>query len=456
MVRMGELVTGAAQRLGLIEYRTQDGAVISRAGRVIGQLHTATDGRDVLLNDPDGWEVDQPALWWLGPPGSNGTGGPFGNPIPGADGTQGLTSLGAVARCTSIICDTIAGLPWHVMRGWERLDTPTWVSDPQALRLDGRVISDQVDDSRLSAVDFWAQWITAALWWGNGYVYAPVRDSSGAPKPPLWQLSPQRVSVRDGRYWVDGADEPLPAGSVIHLRGPGPYRKGLGTGVLSRHGAELGLAAIVRGYAADSYNSGVPAGYLKSQQPHMDEPQARALRDKWMAQHGGRRQIAVLNATTEFVPVAVSPIDAQLDSARQWSLRDVALAFGVPPYMLSVPGDSATYANVESRMIELRMFTLLPWMRRLESVLDAQLPAGTSVKIASSGLERADTNARYQAYKVALDAGVLTRDEVRAYEDLPPLGVSADDTLPDDHPGPGTTEPDASPAPTDVATQERN
>ena len=69
-------------------------------------------------------------------------------------------------------------------------------------------------------------------------------------------------------------------------------------------------------------------------------------------------------------------MDAQLASTREWSLRDVAFAFGVPAYMLGVPGDSSTYANVESRMIELRTFTLLPWQRRIESTLDAQLPKG--------------------------------------------------------------------------------
>ena len=26
----------------------------------------ATDGRDILHNDPDGWEISQPWLWWTG------------------------------------------------------------------------------------------------------------------------------------------------------------------------------------------------------------------------------------------------------------------------------------------------------------------------------------------------------------------------------------------------------
>ena len=387
-----------------------------------GILRTATDGRDILLNDPDGWEVDQPWLWWTGPAGSDGTGGPFGNPPPGADGSALLTSLPAVTRCTSIICDTIAGLPWQVFRGFEQLPTPEWVGDPQGLRPDQRIVDPAtLDEVRLSAVEFWTQWIVAALWFGDGFVYAPVRDATtGAPKPPLWQLHPYDVEVRDGSYWV--GDVPLPAGSVIQLRGQAPYWNGHGRGVLTNHGMDLGLAATIRTYASGVYTTGVPAGYLKSSQPNMTADQAQNLKAAWLAQHGGaKRSIAVLNATTEFHPISISPVDAQLDASRTWGLRDVALAFGVPAYMLGVPGDSSTYANIESRMIELRTFTLLPWQRRIESVLDAQLPRGTELKIRSDGLLRADTNTRYGAYQTALAAGWLTVNEVRAIEDLPPL-----------------------------------
>jgi len=53
--------------------------------------------------------------------------------------------------------------------------------------------------------------------------------------------------------------------------------------------------------------------------------------------------------------------------------------------------------------------------------LDAQLPRGTSLKIRSDGLLRADTATRYAAYKTAIDAGFLTADEVRSLEDRPPM-----------------------------------
>jgi HK97 family phage portal protein len=370
--------------------------------------------------------VDQPWLWWLGPQGSDGTGGPFGAPLTGDD-PNGLGTLPAVSRCTSIICDTIAGLPWKVYKGeyTEQL-APDWITDPQSSRIDGRVVGGTTPwDTRYSAVEFWTNWITAALWWGDGYIYVPVRDNAGAPKPPLWQLHPFDVKIdkATGTYSVGGTR--LPSGSIIHLRGAGPYKDWHGNGVLQVNGADLSLAATIRQYAASVFTSGVPAGYLRSSQPSMTEDQAVALKATWMKAHGNaKRSIAVLNSTTEFHPISISPVDAQLALAREWGLRDIALAFGIPPYMLGVPGDSSTYANVESRLIELRTFSLLPWIRRIESVLDSEFPRGTSLKIKSDALLRADTASRYAAYESGLRAGWLTVDEVRELEDRPPLGIS--------------------------------
>jgi len=327
-----------------------------------------------------------------------------------------------VGRCTQIICDTLAGLPWSIVRGdYERLPVPDWITDPQALRVDQRVVDPRaLYDARLSAFEFWANWVCSALWWGDGYVYVPVRDAAGQPVPPIWGLHPHDVTIDGGAYFVGG--QQLPAGSVLHLRGFLPYNTLHGRGVLTAYGPTLGLAASVQRYAAGTFTTGVPAGYLQSTQPSMTQDQADRLKATWMAQHGGeRRTIAVLNATTSFHPVAISPVDAQLGGAREWSNRDIAVAFGVPPYMLGVPGDSSTYANVESRMIELSRFTFLPWAWRIEAELSAQLPRGTNLHVRLEGLQRADTATRYKAYSEALQAGWMTVNEVRELEDMAPF-----------------------------------
>ena len=383
-----------------------------------GNVLTATDGRDVLFNSPDGWEVEQPWLWWTG------SGGPWGNPIPGSSNWASFANMPGVARATSLIVDTIATLPWHVYRGdTERLVTPSWMADPQALRLDGRGVDvATMVDCRLSAVDFWGQWIQSALWFGDGFIFVPRRDESGAPRPPLYVLNPADVVVQEREYFVVGSDVPFGAGEIIHLRGQLPIYKGRGTGVLNRFGSDLSTIQSLRDYMQGAFAAGVPAGYLKTSTPSLTQEQADTLKSRWMANHGGKRSIAVLNATTDFHPLTWSPVDLGAADFSQISLNQIALMFGLPAYLLGAPTYSNTYANVESRMTELYELTLLPWMRRIDSVLDAQLPLGTDVQIEIAGLLRADTKTRMETYAIAIPLGVLTVDEAREREGRAPLG----------------------------------
>jgi phage portal protein BeeE len=233
--------------------------LVAELRRISSQVLTATDGKDVILNSPDGWAVEQPQLWW-----KEGTGiqGPFGNPIPGAYPWANWANIPAVARCTSIIVDELAAVPWKVYRGREELDSPDWLTDPQALRLDGRVVDPEaLPDVRLSHVDFWSSWLTDALWWGDGLIWAPNRDAAGAPKPPMGLIPPDAWDIRERAYMV--GDRRLPADELLHLRGPGPIVNGRGSGAFTRFAAELGYTLTVKDYASSVFYSGVPSGYLK-------------------------------------------------------------------------------------------------------------------------------------------------------------------------------------------------
>lgn len=396
------------------------------AARIATNILRGTDGRDVLLNSPDGWEVEQPWLWW-----SSTGGGPIGHPIPGASDPGGAAAIPAVSRATSLIVDTLAALPWHVYRdGTERLTTPDWLADPQALRLDGRVVDSatSLDATRMSLVDYWGQWLLAALWYGDAFAYVPQRDAAGAPKPPLWLLNPFDVAIVDGSYRV--SDIELEPGTVIHLRGLLPIVEGRGTGVLDRFAVELGGVATIRDYVTGAFSAGVPAGYLKANVPNLTQDQADTLKARWMAQHGNtRRSIAVLNATTEFHPLTWSPVDmAAVDFARL-TVSSIAMMFNLDPYFLGASTDSSTYANIESRNTALVQQTLLPWVKRAEAVLTAQLARGTEVRIEVDGLLRADFKTRVDGYATLIDKGVLTVDEVRALENLPPLSEATGGVL---------------------------
>lgn len=371
---------------------------------------------DVITNDPDGYIYD---LITGQVPGYSVS----SNPLSYVD-----RALPAFMRATQLISDTIAGLPWRLIKGRDTLDPPKWVTDPQLLRPDGRLGVPFRFPTSLNRMDFWAQLIVSMLWTGNGFLWSAADSYEGGPKPGwpfLKVLNPAHVSFDwNNGYTIDGESvEKSLGGRLIHFRGLPPYDEyGFGVGVLQRHAADLDLAYQVRQYASDTFNSGVPSGYLQVTSQNLDKTQADALKSKWLEAHGNRRTIAVLNATTQFHPLSISPLDAQLIEQKKMTVQDIALMFGLDPTFLGAPsGDSATYANVESRQIIFTQTTLTPWVRRIEETLSAEFPDGTFIEVDMRGLLRGDNDTRREWYSTALDKGWMTVDEVRSIERLPVL-----------------------------------
>lgn len=408
----------------------------------IGNIHTATDGRDILVNTPDGWEVDQQGLWWDGPADGDGTGGPFGNPPPDAElGPSGWGwASPVVTRCLQLTADKIASMPWKVYRGRDQVAAPSWITDPQNLAADGRRSQVTTKLVRYSGVDFWSQHLRSMILLGEGITYTPrVRDADNQPTgpivAPLYNLNPMHLEMAPDGTWLvpdpDGTDPDGPYPGYVALDDrelivtrymvrPG-HRRGLG--VLKAHAADLGFASHARGFADNLLRRGVPNGWLKSSKPDLTQAQANELKNAWMKSHGGiRKSIAVLNATTEFHPIALDMQSAAFLDVKRVSAWELALAFGVPPGKLGISmGNSMQYSTLEMANTEYVQDSLMATGRKMEAAIDAVLATGTEMKIDFNQLLRADTAARYAAYQTGISAGFLTVDEVRSFEDLPPL-----------------------------------
>lgn len=393
-------------------------------GNLFGNFGTSRFVRsnsNILLNSPDGWMSNQTSnqFWWVD--------SSLESLQPSGDVSSVALSIPAVSRAAGLIVDTISGLPFQLRRGLETLETPGWLDDPQLVRPDQRIMAN-VQPGRLNKMEFYGQWIYSALIYGNGFIYIDERDINGAPKSgAMYILHPDLVDYVPGTgYFVRNPEsvewEYVPDGKLIHLRNFGELdERKFGMGVIKRHAYAFMVANEMRKYTGGVFKSGIPNGILKVSNPNLTPEQAAELKAKWLENHGNKRSIAILNSSTEFQPLSISPVDAQLLQMSQMSINDIALAFGLDPYMLGGSSDSNTYANVESRNIAFVQNTLLPWVRRIEETLNAETPRGQNVKINLSGLLRADTATRTMAYATGVDKGWFTINEIRAFEDLPPL-----------------------------------
>ena len=70
--------------------------------------------------------------------------------------------------------------------------------------------------------------------------------------------------------------------------------------------------------------------------------------------------------------MSMSPRDMDFIAMKHSAARDIALAFGVPPQLLGIPGDN-TYANLAEARIALWEQTILPLAQSVTEALNGWL-----------------------------------------------------------------------------------
>lgn len=402
--------------------------MVNRLQREQRARYTRTGGRDILINSPEWF----PSSRILQP--SNGGWSNVGWSWLGSDQWDilrpgSLELVDVCNRANRLVVGTLVSLPWRLQQSRQREGTrlPLWMRDPQLVgSVPGPTMPAFPFQLRKTSSRFWFDVLTAAHLHGIAWITFDV-DPEGAPVAgTVLQLDDAMVNVDvGGDVTIDPAGQyPLPVDQ------DGYYRLGdrvgrlvpfHGPGVITSHGASLGLAVTVRNYITGTLRSGVPAGYLKVSTPNFDKPGADKLRDAWMQAHGGdQRGIAVLNSAVEFQPLSISPIDAQAKDMANLSLLAVAHAFNMSAYMLDAEVTSSTYANIQDRRQDHVDHTVAQFAQPVMETLSALQPYGTAVEVDYRGYLLTDAKARTDYYAAGITDGWLTSEEARALEGLPP------------------------------------
>jgi HK97 family phage portal protein len=82
----------------------------------------------------------------------------------------------------------------------------------------------------------------------------------------------------------------------------------------------------------------------------------------------------LLEGGLDWKPMGFSPSDMEFHRTKEAAARDVALAFGVPPMLLGLPGDN-TYANYSEAHRAFYRLTVLPLVAKLMAAVSGWLPA---------------------------------------------------------------------------------
>ena len=124
-------------------------------------------------------------------------------------------------------------------------------------------------------------------------------------------------------------------------------------------------------------NAARPSGALvfNGADGQLTEEQFDRLKAELVQSHSGPGNAGrplLLEGGLDWKPMALSPAEMDFTQARREAAREIALAFGVPPLLLGLPGDN-TYANYREANEAFRRQTVTPLVAKTARALTTWL-----------------------------------------------------------------------------------
>jgi HK97 family phage portal protein len=278
---------------------------------------------------------------------------------------------------------------------------------------------------------------------GNGY---EERFVVGGEVKELYQLRPDRMKIIPSPNGIPSAyeytlgqnkvrwemDPRTMSCDVRHLKLFNPVNDWYGMSPI-----EAGSYAIDQNNEAMSWmqallqNSARPSGALTVKDSGtLSDENFNRLKAQIEEQYSGSSNAGrpmLLEGGLDWQQMGLSPTDMGIIEAKFSSARDVALAFGVPPQLLGIPGDS-TYSNYKEARLAFWEDTVIPLLEMIINDWNAWLGSIYSVEI------RADVDSipaiaekRFAMWDMADKSADLTINERRQLKGYGP--IDGGDTL---------------------------
>lgn len=288
-----------------------------------------------------------------------------------------------------------------------------------------RILHDQ-PNPEMSALTFRETLMGHALVWGNGYAEI-VRDKNSGRVQQLWPLDPSQVEpVRDEKgelFYKYGSVIFLPT-EILHIKGLS-FDGVKGYSVIAQAKNSIGLGMAVEEFGSTFFGQGgKPAGVI-SVPGKLNSEAIQNMRKSWEDMHAtvkNAHRVAILQNGVTYQTIGTPPDDAQWIASRSFQLQEIARWFKIPASKIGA--GAGTYSSLEQDNLAFLQETLRPWLIRWEQEINFKLISSLDQLYAEhnqDALLRGDTAGRSAFYASALSWGWLSRNDVRALENLPPF-----------------------------------
>ena len=333
-----------------------------------------------------------------------------------------------------------------------RLISETAASAPLGVKENGAAMADHpltallaVPNPEQSGAELFESFYGFLQTAGNAYLEAA--DIDAAPRE-LYVLRPDRMKVRLGAGGWPEAWEYAVAGRkatfrkpedglspILHLRLFHPTNDHYGLSPL-----EAAAQSVDLHNAASAWNKALldnaarPSGALVYKGPegaeNLTAEQFERLKTELEGAYQGKAHAGrplVLDGGLEWRSMSLSPADMDFIEAKNMAAREIALAFGVPPMLLGIPGDN-TYSNYREANLAFWKQTVLPLVKKTAAAMTAWIkPVYPQAEIVCRTEEIEALSAERDALWLRVTrADFLTDDEKRQALGFAPLEERGD------------------------------
>ena len=337
-----------------------------------------------------------------------------------------------VFACIRILADSIGKLPVKVYKQNSTIDhylTPLLKTRPNPW---------------MSARDFFKALEVKRHLYGNAYAWLEfeTKGKNAGKITGIYPLDSSKVEIYiddigllpgKGRLWYvykdnKGTEYRIDPDEILHFKGL--TSDGIvGITPLTQLRKTIENAGAASEYLNNSFKTGLQTKGIIHYVGDLSPEAQRRFRERFEEMASGLKnanRVSLLPLGYQFQPLSLTMADAQFLENTQLTAKQIAAAFGVKNHQLN-DLDRATHTNVEHQQREFYVDTLMDILTGYEQELtyklftQKELEEGYYIKFNVNAILRADPKTRYEGYRIAIQSGFMTANEVRALEEMEAL-----------------------------------
>jgi HK97 family phage portal protein len=342
-------------------------------------------------------------------------------------GIDGALQVSAVWSSVELLTDNLASLPIFVYErasgadGHKNLarDTSLWT------------LLHETPNNRHTPMELWQYLTLNYILRGNAY--AKLTRNTAGEVISIIPLASDQVEVevlQDQsiiyKYYYEGKVAIYAPDSMFHWRDKGNGVVGMSR--LDYMRSTVNVAVGAQNHTANVFRKSAKRPGVFMIDKLLTEEQRASIRKNYKGLvEGNDDDLLVLEAGAKFEPLNMTPADVQLLQTRKFSVEDIARWFGIPSAMINDTEKTTTWGTgIDSLIQGFYKFRLRPMLESLEQAIERRIltPAQRrryTVEFSLDAILRGSLKERLEIGAQAVQNGLMTRNEWRQYENMPPM-----------------------------------